>query len=217
MEAIIQKVDDFVITGQGTSHQWEKMDWMVLTPVGKGPLTYRTKAKALWSDYGIYFLYDCEDRILTCTKTRDFDELYLEDVIEVFLWPDEEQGVYFEYQISPLGYELPLIVPNSNGKFHGWLPFKYINDRRILSRTWIYGGKKESKARISGWRAEFFIPFKLLIGLSKCPPVPGTYWRVNLCRLDFDSIPKTQWSWSLENMEENFHNIHNFGKFVFSK
>jgi len=217
MEALIKNVNDFVITGEGTSFHWDKTDWIILDIVGDGPLDYKTKAKALWSDQGIYFLFDCEDSIISCSKTRDFDELYKEDVIEIFLWPDEEHVIYFEYEISPLGYELPLIVPNSHGLYHGWLPFKYTNDRRIISRTLVYGGEQSSFSKISGWKVEFFIPFNLLIGLNKCPPESGTYWRVNLCRLDYDSDPKTQWSWCPDKMENNFHNFHNFGKFIFKK
>ena len=44
-----------------------------------------------------------------------FDQLF--DVFEVFLWTDEKQPIYFEYEISPLGYELPILVPNFGGKF----------------------------------------------------------------------------------------------------
>ncbi|MBN2440802.1 MAG: carbohydrate-binding family 9-like protein [Spirochaetales bacterium] len=216
MEAIIQKVDDFVITGKGISRNWEKADWMILTALGHGALTYRTRAKALWSSSGIYFFFDCEDTLISCTKMKDFEELYLEDVIEIFLWPDENQYVYFEYQISPLGYELPLMVANNNGRFHGWLPFKYTNERRALFRTSVSGGEKKAKAEITGWQAELFIPFELLVGLRNQPPEPGVFWRVNFCRLDFDSSPKTQWSWAVDNMIDNFHSIHDFGRFIFT-
>jgi hypothetical protein len=215
MEAIIYKVDDFVITGKGSASQWDTAEWMDLTPLGRGDLRYKTRAKALWSKYGIYFFFDCEDSRISCTFTRDFEELYLEDVIELFLWPDEDQIVYFEYQVSPLGYELPLIVPNYKGKFHGWLPFKFKNERKVLSRTSVHGGEKKSMAAISRWQAEIFIPFELLIGLRNCPPKPGSYWRVNFCRMDFDTSPKTQWSWCVDNMIDNFHNIDGFGKFYF--
>ena len=214
MKTTIQYTDDFIVTGEGLEIQWNKAEWLLLTPIA-GTLTYNTKAKILWSNNGIYFLFECEDTMISCSMTKDFDELYLEDVIEVFLWPDEKQVIYFEYEISPLGYELPLIVPNYEGIYHGWLPFKYQNDRRIISQTWIFGGEKEPGAKISGWRAKFFIPFKLLSGFGKCPPKPGTKWRANLCRLDYISTPKTQWSWSLKEMKDNFHNFHNFGTFLF--
>jgi len=39
------------------------------------------------------------------------------DVFEFFLWPDERYPVYFEYEISPLGHELPILIPNFGGQF----------------------------------------------------------------------------------------------------
>jgi hypothetical protein len=136
-------------------------------------------------------------------------------VIEVFLWPDENQSVYFEYEISPLGFELPLIVPNANGMYHGWLPFRYDSDRRIISDTAIYGGMKKPMEKVKSWRAEFFVPFKLLLGMSNCPPSVGSSWRANFCRMDFGSNQKTQWSWVTSDMEDNFHNFNNFGTISF--
>jgi hypothetical protein len=78
---------------------------------------------------------DREDERLSCTITRDNDSLYTEDVIEMFLWPDEGRPLYFEYEISPLGFELPIIVPNLDGQFMGWLPWDYENERRIRKAT----------------------------------------------------------------------------------
>ena len=46
-------------------------------------------------------------------------------MFEVFLWPDERDPIYFEYEISPLGRELPILVPNLDGKFLGWRPWHY--------------------------------------------------------------------------------------------
>jgi hypothetical protein len=215
METIITYVDDFVITGKGKASVWQHTDWLILHTIGSGNLPYTTKAKVLWSRSGIYFLFDCEDRLISCGEKKNFEELYLEDVLEVFLWPDEEQNIYFEYELSPLGFELPLLVPNNCGLFHGWLPFRYINERKILYLTVVEGGKKESNSPITGWKAEFIIPFDLLLGMTNCPPKNGTKWRANMCRLDYDSTPRTQWSWSKENMADNFHNYKSFGTFVF--
>ena len=49
--------------------------------------------------------------------TADNLDIYNEDVVEVFLWTDESTPLYFEYELSPLNYELPIIVPNNEGDF----------------------------------------------------------------------------------------------------
>jgi hypothetical protein len=215
MKTCVRLVEDFPVTGDGCNPIWEKSEWIQLDVLGSGKFDYPTKFKLLWSKVGMYFLFDCIDRELTCTKDRDFDELYLEDVIEVFLWPDESQIVYFEYEISPLGYELPLIVPNCNGKFHGWLPFLYDPDRRVISKTRVFDGEKKPMERVSSWKAEFFMPFKLLVGMSNCPPKPGSEWRANFCRLDYGENQKTQWSWATDGLMDNFHNYSKFGSITF--
>jgi len=214
MELKIKKVKHFKIDGHGSNPDWEKTEWQTLTRIGAGQANYRTQAKALWSKMGIFFLIDCADRVLTCTKTSHYAELYLEDVFEIFLWPDESEVVYLEYEISPLGYELPLLVPNTDGKFHGWLPFLAIMNRKILSQTIIRGGEKKPLAKADGWRAEIFIPFRLLIGLKNYIPVPGSVWRANMCRIDYDENPRSLWSWVPE-VGENFHNCNAYGKFIF--
>ena len=60
---------------------------------------------------------------------RIFADLWTEDVVEIFFWPDEEMPVYFEYELSPRNYELPILVPNKAGSFLGWRPWKYEGER----------------------------------------------------------------------------------------
>jgi hypothetical protein len=79
---------------------------------------------------------------------------------------NERQPLYFEYEISPLGYELPILVPNMNGKFLGWQPWHYERDRKIRKATVVRGGDKKPNAEISGWTAEVFVPYQLLEPLA---------------------------------------------------
>ena len=71
----------------------------------------------LYSATGLYVLMDGEDRALTVSNEAHFVDLWTEDVFEFFLWTDERFPVYFEYEISPLGLELPILVPNFGGQF----------------------------------------------------------------------------------------------------
>ena len=72
-------------------------------------------------------------------------DLWNEDVFEVFLWTDERYPVYFEYEISPLNRELPILIPNFGGQFLGWRPWHYERDRLTRKATSIIGGPKESQ------------------------------------------------------------------------
>jgi hypothetical protein len=131
----------------------------------------------------------------------------------VFLWTDERYPVYFEYEISPLNHELPIIVPNFGGQFLGWRPWHYDHDRLTRKATSVSGGPKEPHASIDGWRAEFFIPYTLLKPLQNVPPKPGTMWRANFYRMDHDGGTLTQWGWV---PLANFHDYEQFGDLVFA-
>ncbi|MEJ2637419.1 MAG: carbohydrate-binding family 9-like protein, partial [Calditrichia bacterium] len=186
-EVMVKKCKNFKITGNGSSAEWDKTDWIDILPIKNNTRNLATQAKVLYSDSGLYFLYRCADEKLTATMNADFMDLWNEDVVEVFLWPDEQFPIYFEYEISPLNHELPILVPNLNGKLLGWRPWHYEGDRRTQHETGIQGGEKKSGADISGWTAEFFIPYKLLEPLGNMPPKSGTRWRANMYRCDYDT------------------------------
>jgi hypothetical protein len=209
---IVKKCQDFKINGYGDSDNWKNTEWINLVQQGKIISPYTTKVKVLYSETGIYFLFDCEDKKLTSTMKADNLDLWNEDVVEVFLWTDEGFPVYFEYELSPLNYELPIIIPNNKGTFLGWLPWHYDGERKIQHATSARGGKKKSGSIVTGWIAEFFIPYKLLAPLSQVPPASGTKWRANMYRVDYDN-GSSQSVW--QKTKGTFHDYNSFGTFIF--
>jgi len=209
---LIKRTSEFTVTGKGTAEEWKIAEWVSLTPQERGITGYETKVKILYSESGLYFLYHCNDEKLTATMHDDNMNLWEEDVVELFLWPAEDFPVYFEYEISPLDFELPIIVPNYKGKFLGWLPWDYAGDKRVIHATSTDGGPRKSGSKVMAWTAEFFIPYKLLTPLPNVPPVSGTLWRANMYRIDYDKNA-THFSWQKTN--RTFHDYNSFGTFVF--
>ena len=209
---IVKKCHDFTVTGDGNSAAWNTTGWIDLSLRDKELAGYGTRVKVLYSETGIYFLFYCEDEKLTTTMQADNMNLWEEDVVEVFLWTSEDFPVYFEYEISPMDFELPILVPNYKGRFLGWLPWKYGGDRRVIHATSPVGGEKRSGAAVKAWIAEFYIPFKLLNPLPQVPPVPGTKWRANMYRVDYDN-GAAHFSW--QKTTRTFHEYNNFGTFIF--
>jgi hypothetical protein len=199
---IVKKTPDFEVTGRGDSDQWDSAQWHPIKPL-KGNVSYETKFKILYSPTGIYCLYFCQDEIIKSTITRHNADLWTEDVVEAFFWPDERWPVYFEYELSPNNFELPILVPNFNGSFHGWLPWGDQDNRQTRHATQV-----ESKR----WTAEFFIPFEILKPLQNCPPKSGTRWRANFYRIDHDN-GTTQFAWNP--VEKSYHEYQNFGVIEF--
>ena len=210
----IKKCQDFKITGKGSSDIWNNTGWINLEQRRQNPPVYKTKVKVLYSETGMYFLFDCEDKRLTSSFNADNLDLWKGDVVEVFLWTDDRFPIYFEYELSPLNYELPMLTPNFNGTFYGWLPWHYEGDRKIQHATSVAGGKKKSGSTISGWTAEFFIPFKVFAPLNNVPPISGTRWRANMYRIDRDN-DTVNYVWQWQFTEGTFHEPSKFGTFIF--
>ena len=99
----VSRVEDFDVNGRGDAPAWTKVPWESLQFRGSGSHPYQTRVKLLYSATGLYALMEATDQVLTATLQEDFLDLWKEDVFEFFLWTDERQTVYFEYEISPLG------------------------------------------------------------------------------------------------------------------
>jgi hypothetical protein len=205
----IRYTKDFEITGDGKDEAWNATEWTPLSRI-KGSSPYTTNVKLLYSDKGIYALYDCEDRKITATLQEDFTSLWREDVIEIFFWPDESFPIYLEYELSPLNYELAILVPNLNGQASGWTPWNYKGAKKTRKATRIIQDENE---KVVGWRGEFFIPYALMKPLQNVPPKKGTEWRANIYRIDYDEAESSYWSWQL--VSNNFHEFQKYGTFVF--
>ncbi len=209
----IRRTEDFVVNGRGDASAWKKADWEPLNLRTVDGHKYKTHVKMLYSETGLYVLMEAEDRTITATMKADFLDLWNEDVFEFFLWPDERYPVYFEYEISPLGFELPILIPNFGGEFLGWRPWHYDGKRKTQTATTTIGGPKQSGASVAGWKAEVFVPYDLLKPLQNVPPQPGTRWRANFYRVDYDDEKSTSWDWA--RVGGSFHEFEKFGTLIF--
>ena len=205
---VIISCDDFPLDGRGTNTQWLNTQWVNLTSLN-AESAYMTQVKILYSQTGIYFLFDNQDQQIISTISEDNEDLWTEDVVEVFLWTDEDYPMYFEYELSPRNFELPILIPKVGERFLGWLPWHYDGDRKTKHQTHI---AKEGE-QITGWTAEFYIPYQLLTPLNNVPPKPGTQWRANMYRIDYDKEQPVWWAW--QPIVNNFHDHQLFGTFEF--
>ncbi len=222
-QLVVKHCDDFEVTGQGDAAAWGKTEWVPLNRRAPAVHEYSARFKMLYSDQGVYVLFDGSDQWLTATFQEDFLDLWKEDVYECFFWTDEALPLYFEYEVSPLGFELPILIPNVDGKFLGWRPWKYTGERKTAKRVSAQGGSNASGASVTSWRAEVFIPFELLTPLGNVPPQSGTKWRANFYRVDYDPLtndaqsnespPVTQWDWA--RVGPSFHEFKKFGTLLF--
>lgn len=204
---IVRHCIDFIITGKGENPAWQKTKWVTLNKIDKVQNDQESKFKILYSATGLYVLFSGQDEKLTSSFKNDFENLYMGDVFEVFFHPDISQPIYFEYEISPLGKELVLLISNRNGKFGRWMPWHY-EEKKVLKKVNIAGGRMKSNAHVQGWSAELFFPYQLLNTMMNVPPVSGMRWNANFCRLDYDSGKMIKWSWSP--IKVSFHEFEKY-------
>ena len=212
-ELKVPSIADFPVTGRGDDAAWSRVPWTTLNVRGDVRDAPLTRMKVAWSPTGLYVLMDGADTTLTATFEEDFSDLWKEDVFEAFLWPDERDPLYFEYEISPLGRELPILIPNLDGRFLGWRPWHYGGERRVKHAASVTGGPQQSGATITGWRGEFMIPYALLTPLRNVPPSRGTRWRANFYRVDHDGGRPISWDWA--RVGGSFHEFRKFGTLIF--
>ncbi|MFN7806860.1 MAG: carbohydrate-binding family 9-like protein [Planctomycetaceae bacterium] len=211
----VGRTTDFAVTGDGSHAAWKDVPWMSLEKRKETDLNYTAQVKLLYSPTGVYVLFRGTDARITASLQSDGAKLWTEDVFEAFFWTDESRPDYFEYEISPLGFELPLLVSQRDGKYFRWQPWSTVDQvsRKVQKKVVVVDGRPRSGDRATAWSAEMHIPFALLEPLQNSVPTPGTRWRANFYRVDYDSQPSTAWSWTPVN--GSFHQISAFGTLIF--
>jgi Carbohydrate-binding family 9 len=211
---IVRKCRDFNLTGSGNHIEWGKAVWHLLTKLDSGERDYESRFKILYSGKGIYLLFNGEDEKIATQSDQDFGNIYEGDAFEVFFHTNPLVPKYFEYEINQLNKELILVITKVNNKGYLWAPWHYENAKQIYRIVDIVGGKMEKGSSIRSWSAEIFLPFDLLDLLANVPPLSGTVWNANFCRLDYDSGKMIKWSWS-PRVRNSFHELEAFRSIKF--
>jgi hypothetical protein len=129
----------------------------------------RTEVRVTWAGEELRIAFEAEDREPWATLTARDAPLYTEEVVEVFLDPVGDLAAYFEIEVNPLGAVLDLLIRRT---------------RRGLLKDirWQCEGLRARAAKTeSGWMAELAIPSA---SIAPEPPMPGSRWRANFCRID---------------------------------
>lgn len=213
MGLLVRACRDFEITGRGENAQWAATDWVALQKLDAGGKPYKSQFKMMYSPRGLYLLFYGEDDRISSSFEHDFEKIYMGDVFEVFFQTDSDQPCYFEYEISPLGKELVLLMTTRDNVLTGWAPWPYENADRVKRNVYVVGGDARPGAAITHWMAELHIPYRLLRTFGHVPPLKGTHWHGNFCRLDYDSGSMVKWAWAP--VESSFHETDRYLPLVF--
>ena len=114
--------------------------------------------------------FDGRDDGVVATLTRRDDPLWTEDVFEVFLSPEPESGVYYEFEANPLGALFDARVESPEGR----------RETMRVDASWDCPGYSARVRRRTGlWSALLTLPLAPLAGRE-----PPRLWRANFYRVD---------------------------------
>ncbi len=147
--------------------------------------TTLTKAKLLWDDTALYFFAEMEDTDLYANiKERD-GELWENDVIELFLKPENSGEGYYEFLVSPLGTLFDIFYPKRT--LYGHDRFKNARKFAFAAKVTVEGTLNNHEDADTGWTVEGRIPWSDFESTGGKPKI-GDTWRFALCRYDY-SLP----------------------------
>ena len=175
---------------------------------------FRTRAKMLWDDDGLYVAADLEEPDVWGTLRERDAVIFRDNDFEVFIDPDGDTHAYYELEVNALGtpWDLLLIKPYRDGgpAINGW------DIAGLRVGVSVRGTLNQPGDRDEGWTVEIAMPWKTLSEAAPGHkrPAPGDRWRINFSRVEWqvettdgryakrvkpgtgDPLPEDNWVWS---------------------
>jgi hypothetical protein len=122
-----------------------------------------TTVRALWDTNALYVAFDCaDDEVYSSGTLKHDDDIYKEDVVEVFLDGRGDGRQYVEIQVGPTGVNLDLMYVLTSEAEQGpdlRLSSRVMKTERWGFREWEMTGLQTAARKTDrGWSAEFAIP-----------------------------------------------------------
>ena len=207
---VVRTSDDIHLEGNPNDPAWETAavagPFRITGDGAAAPLA--TEVRMLYDDDSLYVLFRCEDPEPWATKENWDENLWEEEVVEVFLQPDPKVPAYAEFEVNPLGAVMDTWCPKPGGP----VPFDTWNLEGLRAAPRKSGKNEKDK----GWTCEIGIPWKGLNGKGSpdgAAPKPGDRWRIGLYRVEAKPMPMLL-AWS-PTMGPSFHVPEKFGVLVF--
>jgi hypothetical protein len=201
----IKTTDKIKIDGKLNEKIWTKLksiESFKFPWAKKGDLKQKTIAKLTWDDKYLYVGYLACDKDIQAIKRGRKGNVWMDDVVEIFLDPTPKDKSYFGFELNALGDLL-----DYKAKVYRKFNYRWIA-KGIKTATFIKKGKFFS--------AEFAIPFSAI----KKHPKSGTIWKMGLFRVDYNivnGVKKAEYSlWKPSGTKvPDYHRLKAFGKLVF--
>lgn len=175
---------------------------------------FRTRAKMAWDRENLYFGALLEGDEIWATLTEHDSIICYDNDFEIFIDPDSDTQVYFEFEMNALNTTWDLLLTKAYRD--GGKALNGLELHGIRSAVYIDGELDVPGPHNRFWSVEVVIPFAALQeGASQNrPPLPGEYYRVNFSRVQHtmdvidgvyhrrlnpdtgNPLPEDNWSWA---------------------
>lgn len=175
---------------------------------------FKTRVKMLWDDENLYFAACLEGNEIWGTIDKRDDIIYYDNDFEIFIDPDSDSHLYYEFEINAKNtvWDLFLTKPyRDNG-----IPLNCWDIHGLQTAVYIDGDLNNPQADNKKWSVEIVMPFEALKEAAKNKSVPkiGDYWRLNFSRVHWQvdikdnkyikrinpetgkHFPENNWVWS---------------------
>lgn len=219
---IKRSAGQITIDGKIDESSWKNAAEAILTETNSGnAVPLKSTVKLLWDDEYLYVAFYCEDPDAWATLENFDDPLWGEEVVEVFIDPEDKEHTYYEFEVSPINTVVDLFILNAGqankGRFTGW---KDWNMKGFKSGVYVEGDGKNEGTKDSYWTVEMAFPFNEIWTAANRPPKDGEMWRMNFYRIERGkSKDKNDDFYAAFNPtgRPSFHTPWQFGKFYFQK
>ncbi|MEO8480441.1 MAG: carbohydrate-binding family 9-like protein [Gemmatimonadota bacterium] len=194
--------------------------------------THETRVRMMWDDSTLYIAATVIEPDLWGTITERDAVIFHDNDFEWFIDPDGDGLRYFEFEVNALGTVWDLFLPKpyrDGGKaVDAW------DIEGLRSAVRLNGTLNDPSDRDVGWTVEMAIPWTAFAdsGRTTIPPTPGTTWRINFSRVQWDldvrggqyqkrtnserkPLPEHNWVWSAQG-EINMHAPEHWGAVTFT-
>jgi hypothetical protein len=195
-----------VIDGNINKPVWDGVEAVSLVETVTGqPPRQKTYCKLLWDDEFLYVAFYCEDDYINAVMTNYNDEIYDEEVVEIFLDDNCDRKTYIEIEVNPLNTLLHYSIHNDQkGSIYTFARV----DKTV--RTAVQDNREAKE-----WTVEIAIPFNEFTTAPNIPPKAGDKWLMNLYRIDRPEDGNDEYSAWQPTGAEQYHLPDKFGELVF--
>jgi hypothetical protein len=175
-----------------------------------------TRVICRWDRENLYVAFVCEDSDIWATMKQRDEHLWEEEVVEVFVDPDEDGKDYKEFEVNPLNNVVDLNIPQpAHGNLEAAIAWDCRGWKTAVRVEGTVGSRQDKDAR---WVCEMAIPLRDLAP-PDAQPLVRTTWRVNFYRIDRPNKqdPKQDIEFSAWSaVQKGYHEPQRFGFLTFA-